>query len=77
MARYGDGGNNDLTVEGYYSYPWYLFGGKKWVSSYDNTLYGRDGNDTLKGGDRNDYLYGENGNDTLYGNNGNDYLRKL
>ena len=82
MARYGSNGNDDLSVEGYWTNPWWAAWGV-WNWAYDNQLYGLAGNDFLKGaynadlidgGDGNDTIWAWQGNDTLYGGNGNDYI---
>jgi len=82
MARYGSNGNDDLSVEGYWTNPWWAPWGV-WNWAYDNQLYGLAGNDFLKGaynadlidgGDGNDTIWAWQGNDTLYGGNGNDYI---
>jgi hypothetical protein len=82
MARYGSNGNDDLSVEGYWTNPWWAPWGV-WNWAYDNQLYGLAGNDFLKGaynadlidgGDGNDTIWAWQGNDTLYGGNGNDNI---
>jgi hypothetical protein len=82
MARYGSNGNDDLSVEGYWTNPWWAPWGV-WNWAYDNQLYGLAGNDFLKGaynadlidgGDGNDTIWAWQGNDTLYGGDGNDNI---
>ena len=82
MARYGSNGNDNLSVEGYWTNPWWALWGY-WNWAYDNQLYGFAGNDFLKGaynadlidgGDDNDTIWAWEGNDTLYGRNGFDYI---
>ncbi|MGB3420474.1 MAG: hypothetical protein WBA52_08565 [Dolichospermum sp.] len=82
MARYGSNGNDNLSVEGYWTNPWWAPWGV-WNWAYDNQLYGFAGNDSLKGaynadlidgGDGNDTIWAWEGNDTLYGGNGFDYI---
>jgi len=82
MARYGSNGNDNLSVEGYWTNPWWAPWGV-WNWAYDNQLYGLAGNDFLKGaynadlidgGDGNDTIWAWQGNDTLYGGSGDDNI---